>query len=108
MRAWELFEGVLTKVQVGEYQVVILDHVRDRLKQRNLRTWHISRILDKLPNLYNQIDQLELREGFFVIDKRLKISVGMSKYDENILTMITIIDTETPYAKNVDTNFYIS
>jgi hypothetical protein len=108
MRAWELSEGVLTRVQVGEYQVVILDHVRDRLRQRNLRTWHISRILDKLPDLYNQIDQLEIRQGFFVIDRKLKISAGMSRYNENTLTLITIIDTETPYAKDVDTNFYIS
>jgi hypothetical protein len=110
MRAWELFEGVLTRVQVGKYQVVILDHVKDQLRKRNLRTWHISRILDKLPDLYNQIDQMELRQGFFVIDRKLQISLGMSRYNENTLTMITIIDTETPYAKDVDAdhNLYIS
>lgn len=107
MRFRELCEGVLTRIQVGKYRVAILDHVKDRLKQRNLRTWHISRILDKLPEFEAQIDQLEIREGFFIIDRRLKISVAMSRRDDKNLTMITIINTDKPYAREVDKFFYI-
>jgi hypothetical protein len=108
MRAWELFEGVLTTVQVGKYKVTILDHVRDQLRKRNLKTWHISRIFDRLHTLENSIDKMEPRQGFFVIDRKLQVSLGMSRKDENNLTLITIIDTKTPYAKDVDTDFYIS
>ena len=107
MRFWELNEGVLTSIQVGKYRVAILDHVRDRLKERNLRTWHISRILDKLPNLEKEIDQLEIREGFFIIDRKLNVSIAMSRRDEKNLTMITIIDSGTPHAREVDKFFYI-
>jgi hypothetical protein len=107
MRFWELNEGVLTRIQVGKYRVAILDHVRDRLRERNLKTWHISRILDKLPNLEKEIDQLEIREGFFVIDRKLNISIGMSRLNKENLTMITIIDTSTPHAREVDKFFYI-
>lgn len=107
MRFWELCEGVLTRVQVGKYRVAILDHVRDRLRQRNLRTWHISRILDKLPSLESEIDKLEIREGFFIIDRRLNVSVAMSRRNDENLTMITIIDTDKPYAREVDKFFYI-
>lgn len=107
MRFWELYEGVLTTIQVGKYRVAILDHVRDRLRERNLRTWHISRILDKLPTLEKEIDKLEIREGFFVIDRKLNVSIAMSRYNEENLTMITIIDSSTPHAREVDKFFYI-
>lgn len=107
MRFWELCEGILGKVRVGKYQISILDHVKERLRQRNLKPWHISRILDKIPSLQSEIDKLELREGFFIIDQRLNISVAMSRYSENNLTMITIINSSKPYAKDVDKFFYI-
>ena len=107
MRFWELYEGVFTRIPVGKYHVSILDHVKDRLKERKLKSWHISRILNKLPNLEKEIDQTEIREGFFVIDRKLNVSIGMSRRDDKNLTMITIIDTSTPYAREVDKFFYI-
>jgi hypothetical protein len=108
MRYWELYEGVLTTIQVGKYRITVLDHVKERLKQRKLKPWHITRILDKLSTIENDIDQMELREGFFVIDRKLNISLGMSRADENSLTLITIIDSGTPHAKDVNRYFYIS
>lgn len=108
MKVYELFEGVLGSVQIGKYRVTILDHVKERLKQRNLTPQHITKILGRLASIKSEIDQLELREGFFVVDRESNVSLGMSRYGQDHLTLITVIDSSKPYAKNVDKYFYIS
>lgn len=107
MTVYELLEGILKTIRVGKYRVAVLDHVRDRARTRKLKTWHIARILERLPSLESEIDDLELRQGFFVVDRKLNVSLGMSRYSKNDLTLITVIDSSNPYAKDVNTYFYV-
>lgn len=108
MKAWELFEGILATVPVGKYRVSILDHVKDRVKERNINPSHVTAILKKVPSLESDIDQLDFREGFFVVDRANNVSLGMSRYRTKDLTLITVINSSKPYAKDVEKYFYIS
>jgi len=107
MRIWELTEAVLGNVRIGKYNVVILTHVKDRLKDRKLNSSHLTRLLKSIPKFEDKIDQLEPREGFFIVDQKLNISIGASRYNNDTITVITIINSSKPYARDVDKYFYI-
>jgi len=107
MKIRELTEGVLGNVKIGKYNIAILTHVKDRLKKRKLTPQHLTRLLKSIPRFEDKIDQLEIREGFFIVDQKLNISIGASRYNNDTLTIITIIDSSKPYARGVDKYFYI-
>jgi hypothetical protein len=107
MRISELFESIAKVIKVGDLKISILSHVGDQLRSRSIRPTDADRILKKIPQFKDEINQLENRQGFFIVHEHKEISLGMSKYGENDITWITVINTATPYAKGVDKIFYV-
>jgi len=107
MKIWHLTEDILGHIRIGKYDVAILSHVKDRLKDRNLNTQQLSKLVKSIPKFENEIDKLDFREGFFIIDQKLQISIGASRYGKNKITVITIINSAKPYTREVDKFFYI-
>ena len=113
MRIAELVESIVTEginrvLRVGNFDVAMLDHAVQQMRDRGIRFAEVDRILKKMLRYSDEISQMETREGFFVIHHHKKISLGVSKMPDNKLTLITVIDTETPYAKGVDKSFDVN
>lgn len=97
-----IVEGVVKEVRLGGYILQIVDHVIDRVRQRQINPRSIDRVLKQIPGIENQIKDLGIREGFFVVSPSNNISIAFAKSSENKLRMITVIKTQTPYARGVD------
>lgn len=103
----KLHETAIAKFQVGPYQLEIMTHIKDRLKDRKLKPWHLANIVSQIPSIKDEIDNVETGYSFFIVNKKLKVSLGVTKKSDSILQARTIIDTDTPYAKNVNTIIYV-
>ncbi len=107
MKITEITESIAKVLPVGDYTVKFTAHLFEQMKKRKLTTRDLSTVLSKFDNIKDELDNLPVYDSCHVIDKTQQVSLGIRKTKENELVAVTIINTSTPYARGVDTFFYV-
>jgi hypothetical protein len=107
MRIHELLEAKIGKLSIGNYVVAVDSHAMDRAIDRFISPRVVDKVLNKIPNVSEQIDSLEDFRQFYIVDNTEEISLGLKKVNDRKLYLNTVIDTASPYGRGIDDIFTV-
>lgn len=102
MRIHELLEAKIGKLSIGDYTVAIDSHAMDRAVDRFISPKIVDRVLNKIPSVSKQIDNINDFTQFYIVDSTEEISLGLKKVNRSKLYLNTVIDTTTPYGRGIN------
>jgi hypothetical protein len=84
MRAREFItEAILGTLNKNGLKISVNSHAIDQAVERQVLPTDVDRILRKLPNVQNELNQISGNQEFWIYDPTLDVAVGFRKSDTN-------------------------
>jgi hypothetical protein len=88
-----LLEKVVGQVTHNELTFDVDDHIFERINTRDVNYLGIDNVLKKMNTILPELDEIEHRQSFWVWDRSINISLGLTKYtmESNRFCLKTVV-----------------